>query len=190
MDKKTMEQIKMTVRKAEEFHDNMYDIVEACNMLLKENERLEARHKADQKAVEEANAIADRYMKECKRLKAALAEYQKSHIDFEKPILDMMYRVKAVKGNFDTSGLAEKLNNRISMVFSDSQSDAEIPTWESIEKILKDEKLKYLKSYSAKDLVDELKKRDEVGYKHVNKFDTLVAAGNGDLVFVYDRKGD
>lgn len=190
MDKSVVNNIWRDINCVETIPIAASDIVKDCKFLLGEVECLESRHKADQKAVEEANAIADRYMKECKRLKAALAEYQKAHIDFEKPILDMMYRVKAVKGNFDTSGLAEKLNNRISMVFSDIQSDAEIPTWESIEKILKDEKLKYLKSYSAKDLVDELKNRDEVGYKHVNEFDTLVAAGNGDLVFVYDRKGD
>lgn len=93
MDKKTMEQINMTVRKAEEFHDNMYDLVEACNMLLKENERLEARHKADQKALEEANAIAEAYMKRWKQFGNKIAEYEKKRGDFEKPILDMLNRL-------------------------------------------------------------------------------------------------
>lgn len=81
MDKKTMEQINMTVRKAEEFQDNMYDLVEACNMLLKENERLEARHKADQKAVEEANTIAENYRKKLNTTRGKLFD-AKNEIGF------------------------------------------------------------------------------------------------------------
>lgn len=141
MDKKTMEQINVTVRKAEEFHDNMYDLVEACNMLLKENERLESRHKADRKAVEEANAIADRYMKECKQLHDRIMAYEKSRIDFAKPFVDMMNCASEIK---------------VKLVGSD------MPTWDDISKVVKNGNLKHLKTYSTKDLVDELKNREGV----------------------------
>lgn len=147
MDKKTMEQINMTVRKAEEFHDNMYDLVEACNMLLKENERLEARHKADQQAIEEANAIAEAYMKRCKDLYDEKNKAKKEKSSLESSAADMVKRVHEVG---------------ISVI------DLEAPTWEHISKIVKDEKLKYLKSYSTKDLVDELKKRRGISFYHVD----------------------
>lgn len=163
MDKKTMEQINMTVRKAEEFHDNMYDLVEACNMLLKENERLEARHKADQKAVEEANQLAETYMKRCQELYDEKNKDEKASM--KSRAADMVRSVHEIG---------------VSVI------DLEAPTWESISKIVKNEKLKYLKTYKTKDLVIELKNRDGVGYKHANEFESFVTAGAGDIIFVYD----
>lgn len=73
------------------------DIVKDCKFLLGEVERLEARHKADHKAVEEANAIADRYMKECKQLEDKLAGYEKYNGNFTKHFADMMNAITETK---------------------------------------------------------------------------------------------
>lgn len=153
------------------FRDDAYnaitDVCAHCSDLTEKVEELERQHKADQKAVEEANQIAEAYMKRCQELYEQLNKAKKPAGDVVKPVMDMLNRVQMVKGNFDTSGLAEKLNSRITMVFSNTESGSGIPTRGNIEKVLKDEKLKYLKSYSTKELVDELSKREGVSRKDI-----------------------
>lgn len=178
MDKETMEQINMTVRKAEEFHDNMYDLVEVCNMLLKENERLEARHKADQKAVEEANAIAENYRKKLNTTRDKLFDakneigfFETSYESIRKMCVDLQDKnAKLGKALEDRAiGMAKRMHEIESGVIH-----LEDPKWENISKIVKDEKLKYLKSYNTKDLVDELKKRKGVNVSTVAPYMKLM----------------
>lgn len=168
MDKKDFENFKrISLEERDAANVSICTLSKACNTLLIEVERLESRHRADQKAVEEANQIAEAYMKRCQELYDKLKKSEKSTGEIVKPVMDMLNRVQMVKGNFDTSGLAEKLNSRITMVFSNTESGSGIPTRGNIEKVLKDEKLKYLKSYSTKELVDELSKREGVSRKDI-----------------------
>lgn len=76
MDKSIMTSIKETVKTAENIPDDVFNLVEACKTLMKENERLESRHKADQKAVEEANAIAEDYRNKLNATKRKLFDAQ------------------------------------------------------------------------------------------------------------------
>lgn len=163
MDKSIMDGIKETVKMAENIPDDVFNLVEACKTLLKEIERLEARHKADQKAVEEANQLAETYMKRCQELYDEKNKDEKASM--KSRAADMVRSVHEIG---------------VSVI------DLEAPTWESISKIVKDEKLKHLKTYKTKDLVTELKNRDGVGYKHANEFESFVTAGAGDIIFVYD----
>lgn len=59
------------------------DIVKDCKFLLGEVERLEARHKADQMAVEEANAIAEDYRNKLNSIKRKLFDAQNELVFFE-----------------------------------------------------------------------------------------------------------
>lgn len=68
MDKNQINQIAENLSDAEQVPDVVFQLTEDCKLLLKEVERLEARHKADQKAVEEANQLAETYMKRCQEL--------------------------------------------------------------------------------------------------------------------------
>lgn len=153
------------------FRDDAYnaitDVCAHCSDLMEKVEELERQHKADQKAVEEANQLAETYMKRCQELYDEKNKAEKESL--KSRAAEMVRSVHEIG---------------ISVI------DLEAPTWESISKIVKDEKLKYLKSYSTKDLVDELKKRDGVSHKHAKEFETFVTSGAGDVVFVYDRKGD
>ena len=92
MDKSIMDSIKETVKTAENIPDDVFNLVEACKTLMKEVERLEARHKADQKAVEEANQLAETYMKRCQELYDKLKKAEKSAGDIAKPVVDMLNR--------------------------------------------------------------------------------------------------
>lgn len=141
MDKNQINQIAENVSDAEQVPDVVLQITQDCKLLLAEMERLEARHKADQQAIEEANAIAEAYMKRCQELYD-----EKNKAEKEKPSIESQ---------------AEDMIKKMSKIGVEL-IDARIPTWENISKIVKDEKLKYLKSYSTKDLVDELKKREGV----------------------------
>ena len=140
MDKKTIESIKEDIADAEQVPDVVFQLTEDCKSLLSEVERLEARHKADQKAVEEANAIAEDYMKRCQELYDKQKKSEKEQFGLESRAADMVRRFHEI--GVSVIGL-------------------ETPTLESIGKIVKDEKLKYLGTYSTKDLEDELKRRDE-----------------------------
>lgn len=167
MDKNQINQIAENVSDAEQVPDVVFQITQDCKLLLAEVQRLEARHKADQKAVEEANALAETYMKRCQELYDEKNKAEKESL--KSRAADMVRSVHEIG---------------VSVI------DLEVPTWESISKIVKDEKLKYLGTYSTKDLVYELKKRDGVSHKHANEFETFVTSGAGDVIFVYDRKGE
>lgn len=163
MDKNKINQIQENLSDAEQVPDVVFQLTEDCKSLLSEVERLEARHKADQKAVEEANQLAETYMKRCQELYDEKNKDEKASM--KSRAADMVRSVHEIG---------------VSVI------DLEAPTWESISKIVKDEKLKYLKTYKTKDLVIELKNRDGVGYKHANEFESFVTAGAGDIIFVYD----
>ena len=141
MDKNQINQIAENVSDAEQVPDVVFQLTQDCKLLLAEVERLEARHKADHQAIEESNAIAEAYMKRCKDLYDEKNKAKKEKSSLESNVADMVKRVHEVG---------------ISVI------NLEDPTWEHISKIVKDEKLKYLKYYSTKDLVDELKKREGV----------------------------
>lgn len=163
MDKNKINQIAENISDAEQVPDVVFQLTQDCKLLLAEVERLEARHKADQKAVEEANQLAETYMKRCQELYDEKNKDEKASM--KSRAADMVRSVHEIG---------------VSVI------DLKAPTWESISKIVKDEKLKYLKTYSTKDLVIELKNRDGVGYKHANEFESFVTAGAGDIIFVYD----
>ena len=163
MDKNQINQIAENLSDAEQVPDVVFQLTEDCKLLLKEVERLEARHKADQKAVEETNQLAETYMKRCQELYDEKNKDEKASM--KSRAADMVRSVHEIG---------------VSVI------DLEAPTWESISKIVKDEKLKYLKTYKTKDLVIELKNRDGVSYKHANEFESFVTAGAGDIIFVYD----
>lgn len=77
----------------------------------------------------------------CKQLTDRLIASEKARSDFAKPFADMINRASDIK---------------VKLVGSD------IPTWDDISKVVKNGNLKHLKSYSTKDLVDELKNREGV----------------------------
>ena len=137
------------------FRDDAYnaitDVCADCSALMEKVEELERRHKADQKAVEEANQLAETYMKRCQELYDEKNKAEKSSL--ESRAADMVKRVHEVG---------------IGVI------NLEEPTWENISKIVKDEKLKYLKTYSTKDLVDELSKREGVNARIVAPYMKLM----------------
>ena len=97
MDKNQINQIAENLSDAEQVPDVVFQLTEDCKSLLSEVERLESRHKADQKAAEEANAIAYRYMKECEQLEDKLAGYEKHNGNFTKHFADMMNAIAETK---------------------------------------------------------------------------------------------
>lgn len=126
------------------FRDDAYnaitDVCAHCSDLMEKVEELERQHKADQNAVEEANQIAETYMERCQELYDKQKKSEKEQFGLESRAADMVRRFHEI--GVSVIGL-------------------ETPTLESISKIVKDEKLKYLGTYSAKDLEDELKRRNE-----------------------------
>lgn len=76
MDKNQINQIAENLSEAEQVPDVVFQLTEDCKLLLKEVERLESRHKADQKAVEEANAIAEDYRNKLNATKRKLFDAQ------------------------------------------------------------------------------------------------------------------
>lgn len=120
MDKNQINQIAENVSDAEQVPDVVFQLTEDCKLLLKEVERLESRHKADQKAVEEANQIAETYMKRCQELYDKLKKAEKSAGDIAKPVVDMLNRLadthinvkfeKASLEVFSTADLVKELS--------------------------------------------------------------------------------
>ena len=76
MDKSQINQIAENLSDAEQVPDVVFQLTADCKSLLSEVERLEARHKADQKAVEEANAIAEDYRNKLNATKRKLFDAQ------------------------------------------------------------------------------------------------------------------
>lgn len=76
MDKKEIEHTKANISNVELVPEMVLQLAEDCKLLLAEVERLEARHKADQKAVEEANAIAEDYRNKLNATKRNLFDAQ------------------------------------------------------------------------------------------------------------------
>lgn len=81
MDKNQINQIAENLSDAEQVPDVVFQLTEDCKSLLSEVERLEARHKADQKAVEEANIIAENYRKKLNTTRGKLFD-AKNEIGF------------------------------------------------------------------------------------------------------------
>lgn len=125
------------------FRDDAYnaitDVCAHCSDLMEKVEELELQHKADQKAVEEANQIAETYMKRCQELYDEKNKAEKESL--KSRAADMVRSIHQI-----SVGLI----------------DPEILTLKDVSRIFNDEKLKYLGTYSTKDLVDELKKREGV----------------------------
>lgn len=98
------------------------DVCAHCSDLMEKVEELERQHKADQKAVEEANQIAETYMKRCQELYDKLKKAEKSAGDIAKPVVDMLNRLadthinvkfeKASLEVFSTAELMEELSKR------------------------------------------------------------------------------
>lgn len=76
MDKNQINQIAENVSDAEQIPDVVFQLTQDCKLLLAEVERLEAHHKADQMAVEEANAIAEDYRNKLNATKRKLFDAQ------------------------------------------------------------------------------------------------------------------
>lgn len=76
MDKNQINQIAENVSDAEQVPDVVFQLTQDCKLLLAEVERLEARHNADQKAVEEANTIAEDYRDKLNATKRKLFDAQ------------------------------------------------------------------------------------------------------------------
>lgn len=122
MDKNQINQIAENVSDAEQVPDVVFQLTQDCKLLLAEVERLEARHKADQMAVEEANQIAETYMKRCQELYDKLKKAEKSAGDIAKPVVDMLNRLadthinvkfeKASLEVFSTAELVKELSKR------------------------------------------------------------------------------
>lgn len=144
MDKNQINQIAENVSDAEQVPDVVFQLTQDCKLLLAEVQRLESRHDVDQKAVYEANQLAETYMKRCQELYDEKNKAEKESL--KSRAADMVRSVHEIG---------------VSVI------DLESHTWESISKIVKDEKLKYLGTYSTKDLVDELSKREGVSRKDI-----------------------
>lgn len=122
MDKNQINQIAENLSDAEQVPDVVFQLTEDCKLLLKEIECLEARHKADQKAVEEANQLAETYMKRCQELYDKLKKAEKPTGDIAKPVVDALNRLadthinvkfeKACLEDFSTSELVKELSKR------------------------------------------------------------------------------
>lgn len=98
------------------------DVCAHCSDLMEKVEELERQHKADQNAVEEANQLAETYMKRCQELYDKLKKADRSTGDISKPVVDMLNRLadthinvkfeKASLKDFSTAELMEELSKR------------------------------------------------------------------------------
>lgn len=178
MDKSVVNNIWRDINCVETIPITTSDIVKDCKFLLGEVERLESRHKADQKAVEEANSIAEDYRKKLNTTRYKLFDakneigfFETSYESIRKMCVDLQDKnAKLEKALEDRAiGMAKRVHEIESGVIH-----LEDPKWENISKIVKDEKLKYLNTYSTKDLVDELKKRKGVNVSTVAPYMKLM----------------
>lgn len=98
------------------------DVCAHCSDLMEKVEELERQHKADQKAVEEANQIAETYMKRCQELYDKLKKAEKPTGDIAKPVVDALNRLadthinvkfeNACLEDFSTAELVKELSKR------------------------------------------------------------------------------
>lgn len=122
MDKNQINQIQENLYDAEQVPDVVFQLTEDCKSLLKEVERLESQHKADQNAVEEASQLAETYMKRCQELYDKLKKAEKPTGDIAKPVVDALNRLadthinvkfeKAGLEDFSTAELVKELSKR------------------------------------------------------------------------------
>lgn len=107
------------------------DVCAHCSDLMEKVEELERQHNADQKAVEEANQLAETYMKRCQELYDKLKKAEKSTGEIVKPIVDMMNRLAETRivtfekvglENFSTAELVKELSKRESVSRKDIAS--------------------------------------------------------------------
>lgn len=122
MDKNQINQIAENVSDAEQVPDVVFQLTQDCKLLLAEVQRLESRHDADQKAVYEANQLAETYMKRCQGLYDELKNKDKFQERLSSHIVDAVNRltetkviIKAEKASlkdFSTAELVEELSKR------------------------------------------------------------------------------
>lgn len=119
MDKSQINQIAENLSEAEQVPDVVFQLTEDCKLLLEE---LERQHKADQKAVEEANQLAETYMKRCQGLYDELKNKDKFQERLSSHIVDAVNRLtetkviikteKASLKDFSTDQLVDELRKR------------------------------------------------------------------------------
>lgn len=147
MDKNQINQIAENVSDAEQVPDVVFQLTQDCKLLLAEVERLEARQKADQKAVEEANAIAENYRKKLNTTRYKLFDakneigfFETSYETIRKACLDLQDKnaqlekelecKEADLKNVSTATLVNELKKRdgvsVCRVYTDSCTDISI----------------------------------------------------------------